>query len=166
MAIVIRPARVEDARCIAEAEKEIAEEPGYFCSLPSEVSEEKIKHTIETLQGIYLVAEKEGQIVGHAFLERFPLQLLRHVVQLTIGVHQGHQEQGIGTLLLEKLIEWAKQTGTVEKIELNVRATNTRAIALYTKMGFHEEGRFSRRIKVGNCYYDDLSMALHIQGGN
>ncbi len=162
MTLTIRQAKIEDAPFIARAAQEIAQVPGYFCSLPSEISEEKVRQTIESLQDGYLVAEKDGHIVGHAFLEIFPLQSLRHVAQLNIGVHKGYQEQGIGTQLMEKLIEWAKQSGKVEKIELNVRASNTRAIALYKKLGFNVEGRLKNRVKVGIQYIDDILMALHV----
>jgi hypothetical protein len=33
------------------------------------------------------------------------------------------------------VIDWAKQSETIEKIELNARASNSRAIALYKKWG-------------------------------
>ncbi len=164
MPITIRQAKTEDATCIVLAEQEIAQEPGYFCSQPSELSEKNVRQTIESFHGIYLVAEKDGSLVGHAFLEILELQSLRHVAQLNIVVHKGHQAQGIGTSLMEKLIEWAKQSDAVEKIELNVRASNTRAIALYKKMGFFEEGCLKRRVKSGNRYIDDVLMALHIKG--
>ncbi len=160
--VTIRQAMVEDAPFIAKAEQEIANEPGFFCSLPSELSEEKVKQTIESIQGIYLVAEKGAHIVGHAFLERLPLQSISHVAQLTIVVHKGYQEKGIGSMLMERLIEWAKRSKVVEKIELNVRASNSRAIALYKKMEFHEEGRLKRRVKAGDRYLDDILMALQI----
>ncbi|MEI8329762.1 MAG: GNAT family N-acetyltransferase [Chlamydiia bacterium] len=164
MTITIRQAKIEDATCIVLAEQEIAQEPGYFCSQPSELSEENVRQTIESSHGIYFVAEKEGSLVGHAFLEILNLQSLRHVAQLNIVVHKGYQEKGIGTQLMERIIEWAKQSGTVEKIELNVRASNVRAIALYKKMGFFEEGCLKRRVKAGDRYIDDLVMALHIKG--
>lgn len=88
---VIREARVEDAHAIALAEQDIAQEPGFLCSFPAEINEQKIKQTITTSKkGGYLVAEKDGCIVGHAFLEPLHLQSIRHVVQLTICVHKGH----------------------------------------------------------------------------
>jgi ribosomal protein S18 acetylase RimI-like enzyme len=167
MTTTIRQAKVEDAPCIAEAEREIAQEPGYFCSQPSELSDQRVKDTISKFlkhkAGIYLVAECEGQVVGHAFLEPLHLKSIYHVAQLTIGVHKGWQEKGIGTKLLEQLIEWARQSETIEKIELNVRASNTTAIALYKKMGFQEEGRLKNRVKVGDQYIDDIVMALDVR---
>jgi hypothetical protein len=93
MSIQIRKARIEDAYAIFIAEQEIAKTPGYFCSQPSELSEQNVIKMIEKLEknnkGIYLVAEKEGQIVGHAFLEPLHLKSICHIAQLTIGVHQG-----------------------------------------------------------------------------
>jgi len=168
MNITIRKAKVEDAHVILIAEQEIAETPGYFCSQPSELSEENVIKTITKLgqskKGIYLVAERDGKIVGHAFLEPLHLKSICHVAQLSIGVHHGWQEKGIGTALMQQIIDWAKQSETVEKIELNVRASNDRAIALYKKMGFIEEGRLKNRIKINESkYIDDVLMALHVK---
>ena len=46
---------------------------GYFCSQPNELSEQNvikmIKSLAESEKGIYLVAERDGKIVGHAFCE-------------------------------------------------------------------------------------------------
>ncbi|HXF28231.1 MAG TPA: GNAT family N-acetyltransferase, partial [Chlamydiales bacterium] len=89
-----------------------------------------IKSLAEFQNGIYLVAERDGKIVGHAFLEPLHLQSICHVAQLSIGVHHGWQEKGIGTDLMKELIAWAKQSATIEKIELNVRASNYREMAI------------------------------------
>jgi L-amino acid N-acyltransferase YncA len=124
----IRKAKVEDAQAIVTAEQEIARTPGYFCSQPSELSEQNVIKTISSLAEsgtrIYLVAELDEKIVGHAFLEPLHLKSICHVAELSIGVHHGWQEKGIGTALMEELIAWAKQSATIEKIELNVRASN------------------------------------------
>lgn len=64
MNVTIRKAEVKDALCIFEAEREIAQEPGYFGSQPYELDEKAVIQTIQSLQCIYLVAECEGQIVG------------------------------------------------------------------------------------------------------
>jgi ribosomal protein S18 acetylase RimI-like enzyme len=161
--ITIRKAEVKDALCIVEAEREIAQEPGHFCSQPSELDEKAVIQTIQSPQSIYLVAEHEGQIVGHAFLEPYTLQSLRHIADLNIAVYLGWQSKGIGRQLLEQLIERAKNSSVIEKIQLNVRASNIPAISLYKKMGFQEEGRLKNRVKVKNRYIDDLIMGLELK---
>ncbi len=169
MSIIIRKAKVEDAHAILIAQQKIAETPGYFCSQPSEMSEENVVKTIRQLseleKGFYLVAEHDGKIVGHAFLETLNLKSICHVAELSIGVHHGWQERGVGTALMQQLIDWAKQSRTIEKIELNVRASNSRAIALYKKLGFIEEGRLKNRVKIDDSHYiDDILMALSVLG--
>lgn len=163
MNITIRKAELQDALCIVEAEREIAQEPGHFCSQPSELNEKAVIQTIQDSQSIYLVAEHEGEIIGHAFLESYTLQSLRHIADLNIAVHLGWQNKGIGRRLLEQLIDRAKKSPVIEKIQLNVRASNTPAISLYKKMGFQEEGRLKNRVKVKDRYIDDLIMGLELK---
>ena len=89
MNITIREAEVKASLRILEAEREIAQEPGFFCSQPSELNEEAVKQTIQSPQSMYLVAEHEDQIVGHAFLESYSSQSLRHIANLNIAFHLG-----------------------------------------------------------------------------
>lgn len=162
--LLIREAKVEDADEIVEAERAIAEEPGYFCSEPSELTVENVINSITAFKGngLYLVAESDGKLVGHAFLEPQHLQSLRHVADLNIAVHLGWHNKGIGTKLLKQIIERAKESKTLKKIQLNVRASNLAAISLYKKMGFEEEGRLKNRVKVKNGYVDDIIMGLNL----
>jgi ribosomal protein S18 acetylase RimI-like enzyme len=161
--IIIRKAEVQDAPCIVGAEREIAQTPGYFCSQPAELNEQAVKHTIQSPQNIYLVAEYEGQVVAHAFLESCTLQSLRHVADLNMAVHLGWQGKGIGKKLLEQIIKSARSTSVIEKIQLNVRATNMVAISLYKKMGFQVEGRLKNRVKIKDRYIDDIVMGLELK---
>ena len=58
--------------------------------------------------------------------------------------------------LLVALITWAEQHPVLEKVCLQVFATNTRAIALYTSLGFKEEGRQRRDVKLETGVYVDV----------
>jgi ribosomal protein S18 acetylase RimI-like enzyme len=166
--ISIRPARIEDAPVLAQAERTIAAKPGLLASQPAELTDEGFAQKIAALgradNGCYLVAEAEGQVVGHGILDRLPLAATRHVVHLTLVTHPGWQRQGVGRELLSRLIEWAKAAQTVEKIELHVRSSNESAQALYRKMGFTEMGRWRQRIKIGpGQYLDDVAMELFVK---
>jgi ribosomal protein S18 acetylase RimI-like enzyme len=163
----IRKAKPEDATLLAEAEREIAKIPGRLASRPEELKDENIQEKIIALSqndsGICLVIEKDGSITGHAFLEPHKLANTAHVVFLTIAIHEGHQGMGLGKMLMQKLIEWARSQPKIEKFELQVRSSNTRAIMLYKSLGFIEEGRKTKRLKYGpNDYLDDIYMALWV----
>ncbi|HUJ63326.1 MAG TPA: GNAT family N-acetyltransferase [Kofleriaceae bacterium] len=163
--LAIRPARVEDAPALAQAERTIAATPGLLASQPHELSDERLAHKIAALaradNGCFLVAETAGQLVGHGMLDPLPLAATRHVVHLTLVAHSGWQGVGVGRALLASLIERATASPAIEKIELNVRASNARARALYRELGFSEIGRWRRRIKIGpGDYLDDVAMEL------
>jgi RimJ/RimL family protein N-acetyltransferase len=168
--LTIRPAVKEDAAVLWDAERRTAMTPGLLASRPGEIPVESFEEKIEALatRGRYVVAEIDGRAVGHAFLEPLGnLEAISHVFALTIVVHPGMLGQGIGAALLRDLLEWARRDDRVTKVELRVRSTNTRAIALYTKLGFVEEGRFRRRIRLPDgALIDDLAMAWFPEGSD
>lgn len=169
MVISVRTARVEDAPTLAAAERETARTPGLLRSLPSEISDAIFADRITALEApghksryIVAVDRYDAIVAGHALLEPMPLSQSAHIFRLTIVVHPGHTDRGIGRILMNDLIAWARQDLRVEKIELLVRATNERAIHLYRTCGFVEEGRLRRALKRvdDGAYVDDIAMAL------
>jgi RimJ/RimL family protein N-acetyltransferase len=66
---------------------------------------------------------------------------------------------GLGRRLMEAGIEAARRLG-MERIELEVFASNTRAIALYERVGFVREGLKRRVRKIDGRYDDDVLMAV------
>jgi len=161
----IRRAVRGDAATLCAAEQATALTPGLLISRPHELQAEAFERKIELLEqdGVYLVAEIGGAPVGHALLEPMTLIALSHIFSLTIVVHPGNLGRGIGSALMTALMEWAESHPRAEKVELRVRATNARAIALYQRFGFVEEGRFERRIRLPDgSYIADLSMARFV----
>jgi len=163
----IRKARREEAPLLAAAERAIACLPGRLASRPDEIEDDGVRKMIVDLndrgRGNYLVAEQAGAVIGHAFLEPLGLAVTAHVVRLTIAVHEGHQGRGVGRALMNELLGWARSDPRVEKVELQVRSSNEPAIGLYRSLGFVEEGRKTRRVKIGpGEYIDDVYMALWV----
>ncbi|PFH11118.1 putative acetyltransferase [Collimonas sp. PA-H2] len=160
----IRPAHETDAAILCAAERRIAETPGRLVSHPDELKASVYAEKIRALAavGCYLVAEKDGVIVGHAVLEPVaPRVSLAHVFTLgSMVVHSGSDGQGVGSALMQALLQWAQQRPHIERIELRVREQNTAARRLYEKFGFVLEGRFEKRIKLADgSYLTDLMMA-------
>lgn len=83
----------------------------------------------------------------------------RHCANLTVLVHGDYQGRGIGTRLLESILDVADNWLMLVRVELNVAADNERAINLYEKFGFVKEGvRRCYTIRNGK-YVDHLIMA-------
>lgn len=158
----IRQAESADAEALWVGEEATRQTPGLLVGWPGEIPVAAFRTRIAALasSGRYIVAEAGNEIVGHALLEPMPMHANAHVFQLTIVVHPGHLEQGIGGALLRDLLDWANHDPRVGKIELNVRAGNLRAQHLYRGFGFVEEARFRRRVhRTDGKFEDDLGMA-------
>jgi RimJ/RimL family protein N-acetyltransferase len=106
-----------------------------------------------------LLAELDNQIVGLLFFMPNTKLKNAHTGEFGISVHPNFQGIGIGRILIETLLDWAKRNATIEKVYLNVFATNKHAIKLYEDLGFIEEGRHIKAIKqVTGEYVDTLQM--------
>lgn len=79
---------------------------------------------------------------------------------LNISVDPAEQNQGIGRKMLEHLIENAR--GKAETIFLEVRPTNTVAIALYKNIGFNEIGVRKGYYPAENGREDAIMLALEL----
>src|SRR6478735_8771367 len=106
-----------------------------------------INNFLQNLSSIALVAELNNQIVGMLFFVSQTKRKNAHTGEFGVNVHPDFRSLGIGKALTEYLIEWAQLHPQIEKVFLQVFATNNKAIKLYTSLGFKEEGRFVKAIK-------------------
>lgn len=108
---------------------------------------------------LWLVAEHGGRIVGAIMFSTGSTRRLAHRGVLGMGVEPGWRGVGLGSLLMQRLLDWAEAEPGVEKVALAVFATNKPALQLYRKFGFIEEGRRLRELKMGpGRYVDDILM--------
>ena len=82
------------------------------------------------------VAERQRRVVGYGVI----LVAADEAHLLNLSVAAAWQRRGIGTELTRFFVKLARDYGA-EKIFLEVRPSNTPAIALYTRNGFSEIGR-------------------------
>ena len=93
-------------------------------------------------------------VVGWCDIVRGDRGGTKHSGFLEIGIIPDHRGKGIGRRLLKATIDDAFSKG-IERVELEVFASNQRAIRLYRKFGFLEEGR-KRHARLFDCEYDDI----------
>ena len=165
--ITIREARPEDAAAGIAYFRRLFGEPGinliteadeYYPTVES--NSRVIRAMNRAENSLFLVAEVEGRIVGILTLEGSKRRNVRHTAVLGITVAKEWRGQGVGRRLMIQAIEWARQTGILQRIELHVFARNEIAIALYESLGFVVEGRRRNAVIRDGEYIDDLVMSL------
>lgn len=104
--------------------------------------EEKLKTSRPGLHS--LAATLDGELVGQLTLEVSERARRRHTATFGLAVDVHHTGKGIGSALMQAMIELCDNWVQVERIELTVFADNSRAVALYERFGFITEGRAER----------------------
>jgi ribosomal-protein-alanine N-acetyltransferase len=107
--------------------------------------------------GICLAALRGGRLVGYLICSRY--DTVWHV--MNIAVDDRVRRQGIASALLERLFERADRPG--EQYTLEVRMSNTPAMALYGGIGFRDAG--VRRGYYHDNHEDALIMWRVVEGG-
>ena len=102
------------------------------------------------------VCELQDKVLGYSLLSIAVGEA--HI--LNISVDPAEQKQGIGRKMLQHLIEVAR--GRAETVFLEVRPTNTAAIALYEDVGFNEIGIRKGYYPAENGREDAIMLALQL----
>lgn len=162
---IIRKATLADAEKILQIQKEVVKE-GMFLTTSTEefnqtVEQQKdwMRKIIDSNKETMLVAENPNGVIGWiVFLSTNRIRL-SHTGSFGMMIDKDYRGKGVGKLLIRRLLDWAELNPFIEKVSLGVFSTNERAIALYKKMGFIEEGRKIREFKMENGdYVDDILM--------
>jgi putative acetyltransferase len=164
--VTVRNAARPDAAALIALIKEVLAEPLVHIPLaPDEfdVTPEQERARIEELaespRARWLVAELDDQIVGELTIKGVsPRRALAHVATLGLSVRAPWRRRGVGRALLAEALAWAPTAG-YRRVELQVYARHTGAIALYESLGFEHEGCRRGYIREGDAYLDDLIMA-------
>ncbi|SDN99714.1 GNAT family N-acetyltransferase [Alkalicoccus daliensis] len=162
---IIRKARISDAAQLAAIGSSITAE-GYGLAAPGEITfpPKKYKKTIrhagkDEENQLFLVAAAGEEVLGSLYFQRsYPLKY-RHHGSFGMSLKQSARGLGIGSHLVEALIEWAEKEKTIEKITLEVLSENKAAIHLYKKYKFYEEGRLKNHVFFRKRYDDLILMA-------
>ena len=87
-----------------------------------------------------LVCLVEGKVVGNCQIGWKTGIKTRHRADVAIALLKEYWNQGIGTRLFQELIRIAEENENILQMELEFVEGNTRARALYEKMGFRIAG--------------------------
>jgi len=125
-------------------------------------SEEMWKKRLEGIgdERYALVACVEGEIVAMGGLDLFPKSpRRRHVGHIGLAVHDKWHAKGVGTALMQALIDVADNWLNLSRLELTVFTDNQPALKLYKKLGFVVEGTHRKYAFRDGTYADVHAMA-------
>ena len=93
---------------------------------------------------ITLLAFLNDKIAGIVNITADQRKRVRHIGDLFIVIGKKYWNNGLGSLLLEEVVEWAQASGILRRLQLTVQTRNQAAVHLYQKHGFVIEGRQER----------------------
>jgi ribosomal protein S18 acetylase RimI-like enzyme len=167
----VRPATPDDATAVDDLVAGVLAEDRWFIRAPGEYAGDAAWHRADlrrlgdAANSLALVAELDGRVVGLVTARGGALGRTRHVARVEVFVADGAREAGIGSALVGELVRRSTERPLIRKLSLAVFADNARAIALYRRHGFVDEGlrRGEYRERDGQLR-DDLLMALDVSG--
>lgn len=105
-----------------------------------------------------LVATRDGIVLGWASLNVFnPRPAYRHVADFSVYVGREARGQGVGSALLEAVIERARELG-YHKLVLAGFPFNEAGLALYRRFGFREVGIYKEQGVLDGQWVDTIIM--------
>jgi putative acetyltransferase len=155
MDLLIRPVRVEDLPAIHEMRLQ-PQVLRHTRALPSERADDWMAR-LGPLDHVF-VAELDGRVVGLAGLHGKEGKK-RHVGTVGLMVHDAFAGRGVGARLLGKVLDLADNWLGLARVELDAMADNERALRLYRKLGFVEEGRQQKAYYREGAFVDAILMA-------
>ncbi len=167
--LTLRSAEEKDSQTMIDYMVKTAEETHFLCRYPEEINpdlehEKKFLNDILESEGSAFFSVFDGdRAVGNCSISAHSKHVkLKHRCDLAIALEQDFCGCGLGTILMTKAIDKARELG-FGQVELGVYADNDKGLALYKKMGFQEMGKTLRafRLKDGT-YIDEINMVLFL----
>lgn len=166
--LVIRETAVEDAGALLDYVESISGESDYLSFGPGEFElsqaeeEDVLRNFRDSDNQLYLVGLVDDVVVGTLTFSAGRRPRVRHSGEFGLSVRKEYWGLGIGSLMLDTLIDWARHAGIVKKINLRVRTDNRRAVRLNESRGFAIEGTIRKEIFLDGKYYHHHWMGLEL----
>jgi len=170
--LLVRHAKADDAAALLEYIEKISRETDFLSFGPGEFGV-SLSEEMEFLQRcqsaeneLFILATIEDKIVGVLTFAGGKRHRMRHSGELGMSVLKDYWGLGIGSLLMDTLIAWARESNLVTKLNLRVRTDNERAVSLYRHKGFRVEGTIRKDFLIDGKYFDHHWMGLELQRNN
>ncbi|MDT2756057.1 GNAT family N-acetyltransferase [Enterococcus asini] len=168
--LTLRQARFEDATALIALLNQLGQETEFMSfdrfgmGLNPEILGSHLESLAASSHQLLLVAEMDTELVAVASISGDNDPRVRHIGEVGIGVLQEYWGLGLGSLLMEELLDWAESSEELFRLELKVQVQNIRGRRLYEKFGFELEARMPRGARSDNGNFlevDLMSLLLH-----
>lgn len=162
-ALLRSPLAEKDAPAMVQYLVDVAGETPYTLGYPEErrmpVEKEAafLQHVAESPNDLFIVCEVEGRLAGNCHLSFNTKAKVAHRATVAIALYKEFWNLGIGTAMFEAMIAVARDRGVMQ-LELEFIEGNTRARALYEKMGFRLTGIQPNAV----CLKDGTLLDMHM----
>lgn len=151
MNITIRTVTTDDHEAISRIARELnlmhaQALPDRFRVASDVLPTEYFHSLVESADATVLIAERNGELLGYEIIKimdapPIPISVPRRIAFLSdLAVAEAEQAQGIGRLLMDVAVTWAREQGA-SALELGVFEFNDAAIAFYEHLGFRTNKR-------------------------
>jgi RimJ/RimL family protein N-acetyltransferase len=160
--VLVRNAEPDDAVRIIALMKDVFDESDYHLSITEDfkTAEEEQRQWIQKFLDdpgkLMLVAEAGDELVAILEFDNDYRQRLKHRGTVWVSIASGMRDRDLGTALAIHGFLWVADNPIIEKVYMHVLSTNERSLGLCRKMGFVEEARLKKDVKIRPGQYADL----------
>jgi len=166
--VLIREAIKEDAPELIAYLHKIGGESDFLTfgsgELTVSVSDEEamLEESRNAKNKIMILALVGNKVIGCLHFTGGARARIQHTGEFGVSVLKDYWDQGIGTAMVQELIHWAKDSNVIRKLNLRVRSDNDRAVRVYEKLGFVQEGLITREFFMSAQFYNFICMGLNV----
>ncbi len=150
--VYLRPATVFDGNAIADIKNYYIENTDVIFT-NEKVLGDVIAKDINDNKNKYLVAEHDSEVIGYACLLDYRSGGYYITKEVSVYVRQGSFKMGVGSSLLEALIDKSKLLG-LSTLVAYISSSNAKSLSLFSRSGFENCGELTNvAFKDGKYLY-------------
>jgi L-amino acid N-acyltransferase YncA len=146
--VLLRPMEKKDGEALYAFFKAVSDEEARYLrdDVKSRLVIEKWAKNLDYTKTLPILAIKDGVILADATINRRRSGWKWHLGTVRIFVHNDYRNLGLGELMVDELARIAYRLG-IEKLIFEVPDTNTVAINMFIKGGFHRAAVIPNMVK-------------------
>ncbi|SHO54611.1 Spermidine N(1)-acetyltransferase [Vibrio quintilis] len=116
------------------------------------------KHIHDNAERRFVVEDRNKQLIG--LVELIEINYIHRSAEFQIIIAPDYQGNGYASCLIHKALDYSFTILNLHKIYLHVAIENDKAIHLYNKAGFKEEGHLVQEFFINGHYQDVKRMYI------